>query len=194
MRLARTVWTGAALVTGAFASPPGANAQAPAGGPVEEIYVARSLREARDEPTSFCAPSRTGFGEARTEDRYSFWSVEVRGSDARVTDAKVQQVGDLRACFGSLGDGASFFYAEGSFGELTFTGRGDCRGSPGLSPEPGISLTRCYMDLSALPAEYVGGRLTTNTIGSRNGIGDVTDPPGYTQPSIATIRLWRRRS
>jgi hypothetical protein len=24
-------------------------------------------------------------------------------------------------------------------------------------------------------------------------LGGVSDPPGYTQPSIATIRLWRKR-
>jgi len=27
----------------------------------------------------------------------------------------------------------------------------------------------------------------------RKPIGDESDPPGYAQPSIATIRLWRRR-
>jgi hypothetical protein len=52
---------------------------------------------------------------------------------------------------------------------------------------------RCFMELSGLPAPYVGGQLTTNTVGSRNALGDRTDPPGYTQPSIATIRLWKRR-
>jgi hypothetical protein len=161
---------------------------------VEEIYIARSLRESREAPSEFCAPARTGFGEAQTEDRYSFWSVDVRGSDGRVTDARVQQVGVLRACFGPIpGAGASFFYAEGAFGDVTFTGRGDCRGSAEVSPEPGMSVTRCFMDIGDLPAVYVGGRLTTNTMGSRNGLGDVSDPPGYTQPSIATVRLWRRR-
>lgn len=161
---------------------------------VEEIYIARSLRESREAPSAFCAPSRTGFGEARTEDRYTFWSVAVRGSDGRITDTRVQQVGDLRACFGPLPEaGGSFFYAEGALGEVAFTGRGDCRGSPEASPEPGMSVTRCFMDLSDLPSEYVGGRLTTNTMGSRATLGDLSDPPGYTQPSIATVRLWRRR-
>jgi len=60
-------------------------------------------------------------------------------------------------------------------------------------PDAGVSVQRCFMELSGLPPAYVGGKLTTNTIGSRNALGDRTDPPGYTQPSIATIRLWKRR-
>ena len=159
----------------------------------EEIYVARSLREARGQPTAFCAPGRTGFGAASVEDRYSFWSVAVRGVDARITDARVQQVGDLRACFGPLeGGGGSFFYAEGTLAGVPFTGRGDCRGSPARSPREGIGITRCYMDLDRLPDDYASGRLTTNTINSRAALGDPSDPPGFTQPSIATVRLWRR--
>jgi len=159
----------------------------------EEIYVARSLRESREQPSSFCAPTHTGFGTATVEDRYSFWSVAVRGADARVTDARVGQVGDLQACFGPLeGGGGSFFYAEGSLAGVRFTGRGDCRGSPDRSPRGGIGITRCYMDLGELPDAYISGRLTTNTINSRTTLGDRSDPPGFTQPSIATVRLWRR--
>jgi hypothetical protein len=180
-------------LVGAAAVP--AEAQVPAAvDSVEEIYIARSLRESRESPTPFCAPGRTGFGEASVEDRYSFWSVEVRGSDGRVTDAMVEQVGTLRACFGPLAaGGGSFFYAEGAFGDASFTGRGDCRGSPEASPEPGVGVTRCFMDLGELPAPYTAGRLTTNTVNSRAGLGAVSDPPGYTQPSIATVRLWKRR-
>jgi hypothetical protein len=169
---------------------PGA-AQAPPS--PEEIYVARSLRESREPPSPFCAPTRTGFGTASVEDRYSFWSVAVRASDARITDALVDEVGDLRACFGPLeGGGGSFFYAEGSFGDVTFVGRGDCRASPDRSPRDGIGVTRCYMDLDELPGEYMAGRLTTNTINSRAELGDPSDPAGFTQNSIATVRLWRR--
>ena len=184
----------ACLILGAMLVTDPLDAQQSAAGPeaVEEIYVARSLREARGEPAAFCAPARTGFGEASVEDRYSFWSVAVRGSDGRVTDAMVEQVGDLRACFGPLPEGGgSFFYAEGSFGDVTFTGRGDCRGSPEASPRDGIGVTRCFMDLGDLSGGYVGGRLTTNTVGSRRQLGALSDPPGYTQPSIATVRLWR---
>jgi hypothetical protein len=78
-------------------------------------------------------------------------------------------------------------------GKVPFVGRGECVTTRRDHPEPGISLQRCFMELSGLPAAYVGGHLTTNTISSRSSLGDGTDPPGYTQPSIATIRLWRRR-
>jgi hypothetical protein len=54
-------------------------------------------------------------------------------------------------------------------------------------------LFACQLDLTGLPPEYVGGQLTTNTLQSRTTLGSDTDPPGYTQPSIATIRLWKKR-
>jgi hypothetical protein len=127
----------------------------------------------------------------------------VRGSDGRVVDSDVAVIGRLRACFGAdlagrpgeqpLQESGSFFYAEGVLGDVPFIGRGDCRTTRRDHPEPGISSMRCFMELSGLPAAYVGGQLTTNTISSRSSLGDGTDPPGYTQPSIATIRLWRRR-
>jgi len=76
---------------------------------------------------------------------------------------------------------------------VTFTGRGECRLAKRDYPEPGIVVVRCFLELSDLPSGYVGGQLTTNTITSRIRLGDKSDPPGYTQPSIATVRLWRRR-
>ena len=51
---------------------------------------------------------------------------------------------------------------------------------------------RCFLDLH-ISGGYIGGQLTTNTMRSRQLIGVITDPPGYTQNSIATIRLWKRR-
>jgi len=47
--------------------------------------------------------------------------------------------------------------------------------------------------LGQLPDPYLGGLLMANTINSRAPLGGVSDPPGYTQPSIATVRLWKRR-
>jgi hypothetical protein len=52
---------------------------------------------------------------------------------------------------------------------------------------------RCYLDLTGLPPSFAGGRLTTNTIQTRALLGTASDPAGYTQPSIATVRLWRKR-
>ena len=165
------------------------------GSPVEEIYVARSLRESRAAPTEFCAKSRIGFDSATSEDHYTFRSTTVRASDGRIVDNNVHAIGRLRACFGSTDDPKLLnFYAEGALGSATFTGRGECLAGKADYPEIGITTSRCFLHLGDLPKEYVGGELTTNSIRSRNVIGDVSDPPGYTQPSIATIRLWRRRS
>jgi hypothetical protein len=41
---------------------------------------------------------------------------------------------------------------------------------------------------------YVGGQLTFNTIRSLRNVGLETDPPGNTQPSMTTIRLWKKRA
>ena len=193
IRVALLAW----LAAGALAaSAPRAQGRAGAGeggSDVEDIYIGRSWRESRQGPTDFCAGSRTGFGRASVEDTYTFRSVETRGSDGLIVDADVATIGRLHACFGPLPESGTFFYAEGTLGDVPFTGRGDCRTTRQNHPEAGVSVQRCFMELSGLPPAYVGGQLTTNTIGSRNALGDRTDPPGYTQPSIATIRLWKRR-
>lgn len=160
---------------------------------VEDIYIGRSWRESRQAPSEFCGPGRTGFGPASVEDTYTFRSVETRGSDGLIVNADVAVIGTLRACFGPQPEGSSFFYAEGTLGDVRFTGRGECRNTRRDYPEPGVSVQRCFMDLGGLPPAYIGGQLTTNTVGTRNALGERTDPPGYTQPSIATIRLWKRR-
>jgi len=111
-----------------------------------------------------------------------------------VTDPNVRTVGTLRACFGPTDDPALFnFYAEGTLGKVSFQGRGECRTPKGDYPEPGVYIHRCFLDIANLPAGYIGGHLTTNTVTSKQSIGLTSDPPGYVQPSIATIRLWRQR-
>jgi hypothetical protein len=52
---------------------------------------------------------------------------------------------------------------------------------------------RCFLDLQGLPPNYIGGQLTSNTVLSRVAVGETSDPTGYTQPSIVTVRLWKRR-
>ena len=161
---------------------------------VEDIYIARSWRESRNAPTAFCAESRSGFGGSTSEDQFTFRSLATRGSDGLVTDANVQTIGRLRACFGATSDPMlQNFYAEGALASVTFTGRGECRTARQDYPEAGMTVVRCFLELRDLPGGYVGGQLTTNTMRSRKMLGDETDPPGYTQPSIATIRLWKRR-
>jgi hypothetical protein len=161
---------------------------------VEEIYVVRSWRESRDTPTDFCAQSHTNFEKLTSEDHYTFRSISIQTSNGRMIDNDVHTIGRLRACFGSTADPKlQNFYAEGALGEITFKGRGECLVYKDDYPEPGMTSLRCFLHFFGLAPPYVGGELTTNSVRSRNVLGGVSDPPGYTQPSIATIRLWRKR-
>ena len=118
----------------------------------------------------------------------------TRVNDGMIVDANVKKIGHLHVCFGSTPDPATLnFYAEGVLASVSLKGTGECRTAKQDYPESGISIHRCFLELHDLPKEYVGGQLTTNTVASRNTIGDKPDPPGYTQMSIATIRLWKRR-
>jgi hypothetical protein len=161
---------------------------------VEDILVVRSWRLTRNDATAFCAQDRTGFEKQTVEDTYHFKSVSTDTTTGRVTDADVQVVGRLHACFGGTAEAGVFtFYAEGSLGTVAFSGKGECRVVRNDFPESGLRSTRCHMILSGLPDPYAGGLLTTNTITSRNQLGGVSDPWGYVQPSIATVRLWKKR-
>jgi hypothetical protein len=60
-------------------------------------------------------------------------------------------------------------------------------------PEPGLFPVRCQLILNGMEKPYVGGLLTTNTLTSKAPLGGDTDPYGYTQASIATIRLWKAK-
>lgn len=164
---------------------------------LEEIYVFRSIREEQAAPTDgWCATSRVGFEpHARDADRFfSFWSVQSRPEDGRVIDAKRTRVAELRGCFGPTDDRArQNFHAEIRVREMAFQGKGECLALMVNFPEPGLFPVRCQLILSGLPAPFVGGMLTTNTMTSQAGFGGDSEPAGYTQASIATIRLWRAR-
>jgi hypothetical protein len=163
---------------------------------LEAIYLLRSIRE-RQAPTSDgCAASRTGFEPFPTDAErfFSFWSVRSRAEDGRVLDAKQARVAELRGCFGPTADRArQHFYAEVELGAISFRGAGECLALGIDVPEAGLFPVRCQLVLSGLPAPFVGGLLTTNTITSKAPFGGDTDPSGYTQASIATIRLWKGR-
>jgi hypothetical protein len=118
----------------------------------------------------------------------------MRGSDGLVMDASVHTVGTMHACFGRTADPAVVnFYGEGRLGGVGYRGTGECRVTPDY-PERGVNSIRCFLDLSGLPDGYVGGRLTTNSINTpAKLVGETTDPSGYIQSSIATVRLWKRR-
>jgi hypothetical protein len=184
----------AVLAAGHAADPAVAVPAAGAPQHVEDIYIARSLRESTAAASDFCAKSRTGFAAATREDHFTLRSTATRASDGLMVNTNVRIIGGIHACFGSTDDPAHMnFYAEATLGAVGFTGRGDCVFGKPDYPEPGINGVRCFLALSGLPAQYVGGVLTTNTVLSRNALGGTSDPPGYTQPSIATIRLWKRR-
>lgn len=167
---------------------------------LEEIYVLRSIREPRaataGPDADRCAASRTGFEPfpADAERFFSFWSVRTRPEDGRVVDAGAARVADLRGCFGPTDDRArQNFYAEVRLGAISFQGRGECLALRIDFPESGLFPVRCHLVLGGLPAPFVGGLLVTNTMTTQAPFGGDSDPPGYTQASIATIRLWKAR-
>ena len=161
---------------------------------VEDIYVAHAVRQSRSRPAGFCNEGRVGFGRLLFEDRFALRSIETRPSDGRIVRADVDSIGNMRVCFGLTADSATLnFHAEGTLATVPFVGTGQCLSVRRNFPEQGITVMRCFLDLRGLPADYIGGHLTSNTVLSRVAIGETSDPPGYTQPSIVTVRLWRRR-
>jgi hypothetical protein len=163
-------------------------------GEVEEIYIARSVRESRATPTEFCATASTRVVDPTFEDQYTFRSIAIRTSDGRVVDTNVKTIGSIHACFGRTANPAiSQFFADIVFDRIAFKGLGECPSGKPDFPEKGVRAARCFLDFYGLPNEYVGGQLTTSTMVSLKVLGTESDPPGYTQPSIATIRLWKKR-
>ena len=160
---------------------------------VEEIYVVRSVNESRIAPTEFCAPAKTGIVDAVAEGRYSLRSISINASDGRLLNANVQTIGSGHGCFGPTANGIRKIYGELMIGSEKFIGTGECRQKSDF-PERGINEFHCSVDLSAPDDRYVGGLLTTSSITSLKEMGLETDPPGYTQSSIATIRVWKKRS
>jgi len=178
-----------------FASAPITSAEAPSAS-LEDIYILRSIREERAPTVDGCASSKTGFEPFATDPErfFSFWSVGTRAEDGKVVDAKQKRVAELRGCFGRTQDRArQNFYAEVKFGAISFRGKGECLALMIDVPEQGLFPVRCHLILSDLPEPFVGGLLTTNTMTSGARFGGDTQPPGYTQASIATIRLWKKQ-
>ncbi|HWY60865.1 MAG TPA: hypothetical protein VNW15_03095 [Rhizomicrobium sp.] len=193
-----TFWTGLVLAIAMLGVRANAQAvrdvhQVVRASPIEEIYIARSLRETRVVPTDFCGEAKTGF-KSSIEDRYSFRAIAIEGSDGRITNANVKEIGSGHGCLGQIGDTGNYnFYLELRLGKTVLQGIGDCRTGKADYPEPGLVAFHCALDLTDPAGRYAGGQLTTSTMNSRKLLGDKSDPPGYVQPSIATVRLWKRR-
>jgi len=163
---------------------------------LEDIYILRSIREPHEPAADWCAPAKTGFEPfAKDAERfYSFWSVGVQAATGKVIETKDSRAAELRGCFGPTVEPAlQNFYAEIKLGSLSFRGKGECRAVNVDFPQAGLFPVRCQLVLNGLPAPYVGGLLTTNTMTSKAAFGGDTDPPGYAQASIATIRLWKSK-
>jgi hypothetical protein len=162
----------------------------------EDIYILRSIREQQKPTPDWCAASRTGFEPFATDPErfFSFWSLSQQPETGKVVDAKTKRVAELRGCFGPTSERPrQNFYADIKLGQLRLQGKGECLALNVDFPEPGLFPVRCQLVFSDLPAPYVGGVLTTNTLTSKAPFGEDTDPPGYTQASIATIRLWKSK-
>jgi hypothetical protein len=196
----RHVWTiaaavGLAVVLSACATSSGNAPTHPVAG-LEEIYVLRSIREPREPVANYCSADRTGFDPfpADAERFFSFWSVQLEAGSSRVVQPKDTRTAELRACFGPTGEPArQKFHAEIKLGSNSFRGDGECSAVKVNFPQAGLFPVHCWLVLSGLPAPYVGGLLTTNTMTSKAAYGGESDPPGYTQASMATIRLWKSK-
>ena len=148
-------------------------------------------------PSSWCTQERAGFapleGPSLLEDRFNFWSVETRAADGRISNTHATNLGEALTCFGLTPTrGLVNFYIETTLGGLTMSGKGECTVLLPDVPEKGMAAVRCTVPLKVVSDAYSGGLLVTNTMNSKQPMGLQTDPPGYTQASIATIRLWRK--
>ena len=157
---------------------------------LEEISVTRTIRTQFIQgatPPCSAAPFPTV-----SEQHYDVWSLGLRASDARVVKTHEKKVGQFRACFGSVNPtGAFAMYATGTADSLSYTAIGDCRFMKSKAPAPKLLVLHCSGDLSELPAEYVGGYLTTSSLAPSGG-KDAVDVPGYLSTSVITMRLWKK--
>src|SRR5262245_32474421 len=164
---------------------------------VEDVIIARSLRNSRNTGvniTAGCAASITGF-TATIEDIFEMYSVKL-SNQGIVKDDAWYKTGDLHVCLAPTAPVSTVlnFWTDGTLTGVSFNAIGTCTERSSDFPETGLRMFSCYQDLKNLSGGYIGGTLTTNTISSLQLIGEESNPPGYTQASIATVRLWKPRS
>ncbi|MCP4618582.1 MAG: hypothetical protein GY844_19375 [Bradyrhizobium sp.] len=173
---------------------------------VESIFLVRSIRTIRYGgpggqgalPTDFCNSSR-GFDNLGSDDFYTFSSIETDVNSGLMGDGEKKTVGSVRACFSTIvtapdGSKSLKMWGLGELAGIRVEGPGACEVLSTV--EPDVTPARCWFEMKALPNAdgFTRALLTTNTVFSKNVFGNVTDPPGYAQSSIATVRLWRPRS
>jgi hypothetical protein len=153
------------------------------------------VRESRVAPTEYCSRTKTGFISDFFEDQYTFRSTATSAYDGRLVDANIKTIGSGHGCIGRTADPSILnFYLDLQLGHTALKGIGECHLAKSDFPERGLIALSCFLTLSDPLGRYVGGQLTANSITSLKAVGLETDPSGYTQPSIATIRLWKKRA
>lgn len=162
----------------------------------ETLLVARSVRTERAATTTWCTRERAGFAADRAdpliEDGLDFHSIDTAADSARIVNASRQRVGAIRTCLAAAGQPGHYeFFIQGSVGGVSIGGTGECTVLRADTPAPGIASVRCTVPLRSLSPPFTGGVLVSNTLSSRALLSGETDPPGYLQASIATIRLWQ---
>ena len=163
--------------------PSGVDRRAETPSAVEEIYVFRSQSEHTETGESeFC--KREAPFPSTTHNFYSLWSVAADERSGQLIDVRRMRIGELHNCIGDA-NGTPQFYTVGTINGISFRGRGDQRAE---QQTPGINSRVNRFLLEALPAPYIAGILSSNTVR--------TSPPdasGYVQSSVGVIRLWRER-
>lgn len=96
-------------------------------------------------------------------------------------------MGGFTACFGQPAPGQPLkMYALGKVGSLTWTGVGECNVMKSMPPVRTVVPFNCVLDLSGLPAGYVGGFGASSTLATN--LGKDADPtahvPGYLSTSV----------
>jgi hypothetical protein len=157
---------------------------------LEQIYVVRTTRTRYlrgTTPACAAAPFT-----AASEQHYDTWSLMVQSSDGRVVKTHEKRVGEFLACFGAITPSGTFaMYSPGTNDSLPYTGIGECRFMKSKAPAPKLLVLNCSLDLSGLPADYVGGYATASSLAPSGG-EDAIDVRGYLSTSVITFRLWKK--
>ncbi len=172
----------AILVAG---SPPRAEAQttqAETPTAVEEIYLFRSVPErAIDGETDFCRT--TAPFTATGENLFSLWSISGDDASGRVTDVRRSRIGEMRACLAVSPNAPPRIYTIGTINGIPFRGSGD---QYVAQQTPVVQSRVNRFLLEGLPAPYVGGLISSNTVRLTP-----PDTEGYVLSSISIVRLWK---